>query len=229
MRIAICDDDYRDIDHLRKYILSHPKGHEVVTFLSANVFMQQIYSGEHFDLLFLDVQMPDSDGWETALELKRIKSKIFIAMVTVWGEYIYDCFDRVDWFTAKPVSKEKVFRILDSAQEKLFPVICKFLTEGMTIELSTSEIIYFEIRRNILTVHSVHAAYPVKMSLKAAKALVANCPQFVQVHSSFVINLDHYCETKGSNIVMKNQEEIKISRTYRDSFFSGLSEYVRRP
>lgn len=227
MKIAICDDDLRDIEHLHQSIQICSEEHEVIEFTSAKDFLERIYSGEHFDLLFLDVQMPGYDGWEIAKELKRAKYRVYIAMVTVRGEYIYDCFDRVDWFAPKPVSEEKVRQILNSVDERLFPVAFEFQTDKVMIALTAPEIIYFEVRRNTLFIHSTGGDYEIRLSLKKVKVMLKGCPQFVQTHSSFIINLDHYNDIKGSYIILKNQEEIKLSRTFRDSFFEALAEYVR--
>jgi len=227
MKIAICDDEIRDIEHLRKSILAHSPKHEIIEFLSARNLLKRIYGGEQFDLLFLDVQMPDADGWEIARELKNAKHKIFIAMVTIHGEYIFDCFDRVDWFAPKPVSCKKVCQILNSAENHLFPMVFEFQTDKFTIALTAPTIIYFEVRRNTLFVHTTNGNYEVRLSLKKAKDMLKGYPQFVQLHSSFIINLDHYENIKGSYIILKNQDEVKLSRTYRDSFFAALVEYIR--
>ena len=226
MKIAICDDDIRDIENLRENIRSSSEKHEIIEFISAKKFLDRIYDGEHFDLLFLDVQMPDSDGWEIAKKLKQAKFKIFIAMVTVHGEYIFDCFDRVDWFAPKPVSLERVRKILDNATDRLFPMAFKFQTDKLEIALTTPEIIYFEIQRNTLLVHSIRGCYEVRLSLKKAKNMIEGCTQFAQIHNSFIINLDYYDRIKGAYVILKNQEEIKLSRTYRNSFYKALSEYV---
>lgn len=227
MKIAICDDDIRDIEHLRKSIQAHSDTHQINEFLSADVFLKRIYGGEQFDLLFLDVQMPNADGWEIARELKQAKHKIFIAMVTVHGEYIFDCFDRVDWFAPKPIPQEKVFQILNSAQERLFPMVFEFQANNSGIVLTAPEIIYFEVQRNTLFVHTTGGCHETRLPLKKAKELLVGCPQFVQTHGSFIINLDHYDGIKGSYIIMKNQAEIKLSRTFRNSFYKALPRYAR--
>lgn len=227
MKIAICDDEIRDIKHLRKCIQAHSDKHEIIEYLSAKPFLEQIYSGKQFDLLFLDVQMPYSDGWEIAKELKQTRKKIFIAMITVHGEYIFDCFDRVDWFAPKPVSQEKVWQILNIARNHLYPVVFKFQTYKLNIVLTAPEIIYLEVQRNTLLIHSTSGNYSVRLSLKKAKEMLVEYPQFVQTHNSYIINLDHYNSQKGFYIVLKNQEELKLSRTYRDSFFLALADYIR--
>jgi DNA-binding LytR/AlgR family response regulator len=103
----------------------------------------------------------------------------------------------------------------------------EFQTDKLKIALTAPEIIYIEVKRNILYIHSISECYEVRLSLKKAKDMLNSCPQFVQNHSSFIVNLDHYRGMKNSYIILKNQEEIKLSRTYRDSFYKTLSEYVR--
>lgn len=227
MKIAICDDDIRDIENLRRNIYAHSDAHEIIEFLSAEPFLKRIYRGEPFDLLFLDVQMPDSDGWEIAKELKQEKHKIFIAMITVHGEYIFDCFDRVDWFAPKPISLEIVCKILNRAQDLLYPTAFKFQKDKLEIALTAPEIMYFEVCKNTLYIHSTGECHEVRLSLKKAKSMIEGYTQFVQTHNSFIINLDHYSHLKDSFIILKNKEEIKLSRTYRNLFYKALSEYVR--
>lgn len=227
MKIAICDDEQRDIDLLVKYIVSHEKAHDVTAFLSANDFLARLQAGESFDLLFLDVQMPDADGWAIAKQLKQTERRLFIAMVTIHGAHIFDCFDRVDWFAPKPVNEERVWQILDKAEEKLFPVVFEFPIDGVTMPFTTAEILYFEVQRNDLHIHTPKKVHKTRMTLKRVKEMLADQPQFVQVHGSYIINLDHYEKLSGDTLLLKNGERIKLSRSYREAFFAALDDYVR--
>lgn len=228
MKIAICDDEIQDIEHLKECIALHSDQHAIVGFLSAHDFLNQLSLGEHFDLLFLDVQMPDADGWEIAKRLKQIKSKIYIAMVTIHGEYIFDCFDRVDWFTPKPITQEKVWKILDKATEKLYPVAFEFQTDKTTIlSLTAPEIIYFEVQRNDVFIHTTHGVFKVRLSLKKVKDMLVAFPQFVQVHNSFIINLEHYDRLEKGHVIMQGNDSIKLTRTYHTPFLKALNDFVR--
>lgn len=199
----------------------------MTAFSLAKPFLEKLAAGEHFDLVFLDVQMPDGDGWEIAKQLKQAKVKLYIAMVTIHGEYIFDCFDRVDWFAPKPLTEEKVWKILDRAEEQLFPVVFEFQAEGVTVPLSAPEIVYFEVQHNDLYIHTVHRIYKVRSTLKKITEIVASFSQFVQIHASYIINLDYYDHIEAGAIVLKTEEDIKLSRTYRDGFFDALDTYVR--
>lgn len=125
------------------------------------------------------------------------------------------------------MSKEKVAQILDKASEKLFPKVFEFQTDKFTLLLTAPEIVFFEVRRNTLDVHSMNGCHEVRLSLKKVKEMLADFPQFVQTHGSFIVNLDYYNGTKDGYIILSNGHEVKLSRTFRNSFFEALSAHVR--
>lgn len=227
MRIAICDDNKNDIEHLRKSIVSHSDTHEIIPFFSAKPFLERFYHGEDFDLLFLDVQMPDSDGWAIAKELMMAKHNFFIAMVTVHGEYIYDCFDRVNWFAEKPVAEERVWKILRSAEESLYPKSFEFVHKGIPIALAIPKITCLEVQKNSLFINTLDTFYETRMSLKKAKEMLDDCPDFVQTHSSFIVNLRYYLRMQKNSILLNNHKEVALSRTFKASFMKALARYIQ--
>lgn len=227
LKIAICDDEVNDINVIYQNIRAHSSDHDIHQFTDPEIFLERLFHGEHFDLLFLDVQMHDSDGWQIAKEIKESKINIFIAMVTVLDGYIYDCFDRVDWFAPKPISKQKVIKILDIVQEKLCPEVFEFQADGISISLTMNEILYIEVQRNDLIVHSPNAEYKVRMPLKKALSILAPFSSFVQIHKSYVVNLAYYKEVDKMVVVLKNGQKLKLTKTYKENFYKGLSEYIR--
>jgi two-component system LytT family response regulator len=227
MRIAICDDEPKDIKAIREHVSAHPLPHEVIEFTSPEPFLRRAYGGEHFDLLFLDVQMPGADGWEIAKELKQSKVKLFIAMVTVMGEYISDCFDRVDWFAEKPVSIEKIHKVIDFAYGELYPKAFEFQTDMTTVSLTAPEIIYIKATGKDILIHTATRVYKHRQSLTKFENLLAHIPCFARIYQSFIINLSFLDEINGNDAILKTGEALPISRHYRKSFFVALERYIR--
>lgn len=227
MKIAICDDDPNDIKQLKHYVLNHDNSHIIYEFTGAIQLLKKLSDGEDFDLLFLDIQMPDGNGWEIAKELKERKSKVYIAMITVLGEYIFECFDRVDWFAPKPYNCDRIFQILNNAEEKLYPKTFSFINDRIQTYLNANEIIYLEVRRNNLLINTTKKTYSVRMTLKNAQTMLSECKQFVQIHNSYVLNLDYYEALVSSEIILKTGTKLALTRTYRKHFFEALSEYIR--
>lgn len=227
MKIAICDDDIKDIEIIRNHINEYDKNHEIIEFTSTKPFLTRLYDGERFDILFLDVQMPDSSGWEIAKELKASKVKIFIAMTTIMGKYIYDCFDRVDWFVQKPVSMESVHKIIDKAYEKLYPKVYAFQVDNIIVTLTAPEIIYVEVKINDLYIHTLNRCHKIRLTLKEFEKQLSGMNCFVRIHQSFIINLSYFDRIEKNEIVIKTGSALPLSRKYRNMFYDALEEYIR--
>lgn len=52
MKIAICDDEQKFIKTLEEKILLHSPEHEISAYQNTNDFLQNIISGEYFDIVF---------------------------------------------------------------------------------------------------------------------------------------------------------------------------------
>ncbi|MCL2717821.1 MAG: LytTR family DNA-binding domain-containing protein [Lachnospiraceae bacterium] len=227
MKIAICDDEKKDRKVIKSHIKTHHAEHTIVEFTCANQLLEQLNSGEHFDLLFLDVQMPDSDGWEIAKLLKESKIKTYIAMVTILRDYMCKCFDRVDWFTPKPASEEDIHTILNSAYKKLFPMVLNFRSEKISLELTAPEIWYIEVKINNIYIYTINNVYRMRKPLKEIKKQLYAFSFFVQSHQSFIINLEHYHKLCGNEIILKNGCRIPLSRAHRETFFNSLADFIK--
>jgi len=226
MKIAICDDDIREIEKINAKIKTHRINHEITKFTSAIPLLKHIEKGEQFDVLFLDVQMPDTDGWQIAKQLKIKRTKIYIAMVTIMSDYIYDSFDRVDWFAPKPVCEKKIHQILDNAQERIFPDVLSIKIENIPVTLTASEIKYIEVHHNELFIHTANQRFITRMSLKEMVKLLHDISCFVQIHQSHIVNLDYYSTLRENQVVLRSGEQLTLARGRRKSFLTALKNYI---
>lgn len=178
-------------------------------------------------MLFLDIQMPDSDGWKVAEQLKKAKTDIYIAMVTINDNYVYDCFDRVDWFAAKPVSEARIHKILNNAYDKLYLTIFEFVIDKVTVALTAPEIVYIKVKRNDVYIHTVNSTHKIRESLSNITKQF-DMPGFTSTHQSYLINLEHFGTVDDSQVVLKNGERVPLSRNKSKHFYNALREYVIR-
>jgi PAS domain S-box-containing protein len=60
--------------------------HKVTSVGSGPEALERLTSGDHFDLVFTDLSMPEMDGWEVAREIRRRWPEVAIALVTGYGK-----------------------------------------------------------------------------------------------------------------------------------------------
>lgn len=96
LRIAVCDDD---VSFTRSFLtlLNHTfhKAHiECVLkdFIRCDLMLNR-HQKDPFDVIFLDIDMPDVHGFTAAKELTEINERCNIVFVTSHTELVYDSFD----------------------------------------------------------------------------------------------------------------------------------------
>lgn len=115
-KILLVDDDVKILGIFRKIL--EREDHEVIVADSGPMCLE-ILETDKPDLIFMDVMMPDMDGWETVKKIRDDRSNkgIIISMLTVKsGDE-----DRIkslvgvhaDWHLSKPVSRDKLIETVE--------------------------------------------------------------------------------------------------------------------
>ena len=94
MRIAICDDEqnYRNLitKYIRFYFQEHLLDLEYDEFSSGE---ELLLSNKKFDIVFLDIEMNELNGIQTAKELNKRNKKTIIFIITAYQKYLDDAMD----------------------------------------------------------------------------------------------------------------------------------------
>jgi CheY-like chemotaxis protein len=70
------------------------EGFEVDTFTDSPLALSMVQAGKKYDLLILDIQMPDMNGFELYEEVKKIDNKVKVCFLTAFGEGYTEEFGR---------------------------------------------------------------------------------------------------------------------------------------
>jgi GAF domain-containing protein/ActR/RegA family two-component response regulator len=116
-RILVIDDE----DSVRKILsqMLRAKGYEVVVASDGEEGIDR-FKNEGFDLVFTDLGMPGMSGWEVGRAIKKIDSKVPVAMITGWGmelnrEKMHE--SGIDLVVSKPFNFDQVGQIVAEAME----------------------------------------------------------------------------------------------------------------
>lgn len=87
INIAICDDEQESLDWILKELYKSANNLNVTIetypYTDGNKVVDLIYNNkENFDILFLDIDMPNISGLEVAKELRKKESDIILIFIT---------------------------------------------------------------------------------------------------------------------------------------------------
>jgi two-component system chemotaxis response regulator CheY len=124
MKILIVEDDFVSSTLLKAILVQYGEcvmavnGTEAVTF-----FTDAVMSGTPFDLVCLDIMLPELDGQNVLKSMRRIEQRkgiegldaAKVVMITALGDHrsIMDAFrSQCEGYIVKPIRKDKVIRQL---------------------------------------------------------------------------------------------------------------------
>ena len=70
------------------------RGFQVDTFTNPLLALSTIKAGRKYDLLILDIKMPDMNGFELYEEIRKIDNKVRVCFLTAFGEGYTEEFGR---------------------------------------------------------------------------------------------------------------------------------------
>jgi two-component system, LytTR family, response regulator len=203
---------------------------------------------EHPDVLFLDVQMPEVDGFEV---LRHVGSSAVpaIIFVTAFDRYALRAFEQhaLDYLL-KPFSDERFAEVLERTRvrlrERTFAAMAGRLADllaargseprqlvirdgGRTLVLPYTDIIWIEAEDYCARIHLRGRTVLVRDSLRALEDSLSR-GGFVRVHRSAIANVACIREitplaSGDQRLTLEDGTVLKVSRTHRADVVKALS------
>ena len=230
MKIAICDDDQILCHHLEEMLLELGRKEQTVLqtelFFDGDTLWNYLKQGYRFDLLFLDIEMDDTNGFDAAEELMSGSAKPLIVFVTKSTEYTIRGYDVAFHYLVKPLNEAKFHEVLKRALRLIIPQYFTFSSNGELYRIPVQEILYFESRNYMLFVHTQQQIYKARLSLKEVEPQLSSA-NFLRIHASFLINLHHVIHITKDDIEMQDHQLIKISRNRKKDVIAAFTKFAR--
>jgi two-component system LytT family response regulator len=249
VRVVVADDEPLVRRGLRAFIGGQP-GLSLVGEARNGSEAVDIIRVEHPDLVFLDVQMPELDGFGV-LEALEGEPMPVVVFVTAYDEYAIRAFDvhAVDYLL-KPFDEDRFRVALGRARSRLGERRAHTLDERLEAVLSelrareqyadrllvkndgrvtvvqVEDVDWIVAADNYARVHTARGRYLVREPIKTLERKL-NPRQFARVHRSAIVNLARVRELQplfGGEyvIILSTGAKLTLSRGYRDAFRDRL-------
>lgn len=232
MRIAICDDERFYRKETINCIKEYDSSIEIVEFEDGS---ELVNTKETFDLILLDVEMPQLDGMTAAKQLRSRKVDTEIVFLTSYEKYVYDAFDiRALQFLRKPLEKERLVKVLGMVEASLAKVErLALLLDGETCYVKLKDIVYVEAYGDGLYIYDrMGLVYEERRGTIKNWAEKLKGKGFVQIHRTYLISM-FYVERFGSDEVKLKgvDKKLLVSRRYapgfRETFLAFVNKHAR--
>ncbi len=195
------------------------------------------------DLIFLDVEMPEMDGFDTleSLPSDAIPSVIF---VTAYDQYAVNAFEvhALD-YVLKPIDRERFRKALQRAKDHIKQQRDHSLTRrildcledlkaptdfldrvvikngGDVIFLKVEEIDWIEAEGNYVRLHAGKDSHLLRETLSNLESQL-NPAKFIRIHRSTIVNSDRIRKLEAlfhgdCNVILNDGTQLMLSRNYR--------------
>ena len=192
------------------------------------------------DLVFLDIEMPQMNGFEMLERLPQINFAIIFT--TGYDQYAIKAFHFSAFdYLLKPVEPKELINAVKKVEEQRhlpmpeqFEMLLKKIgginsgfnkiavptAEGFEL-IPTTEVVYFEADSNYTHIFLKNKNKVIACrTLKNIEEQIQDYNFFVRVHNSYMVNLNEvvrYVRGEGGYLVMSDNSSVNVSRTRKDA------------
>jgi len=187
------------------------------------------------DLIILDVEMPEMDGFDFIVSLDYPPNIIIVSSAEEYALKAFE-FNVVDYLL-KPVTYGRFCKAIDktiryfsrkeatnSGDEEIF------IKKGSSlVKLKLKDIIFIEALENYVTLTTNDDKFTIHFTMKAIESQLPS-GVFIRVHRSFIINKSMIQTIKENSldlIVGSTMKSIPVGKSFRDSLLNDINVMAR--
>ena len=184
----------------------------------------------HFDLIFLDIELPGIDGMEAAGLMRQFDPGTPIIFVTNLAQYAVKGYevDALD-FVVKPVGYPDFRMKMDKAIRTIERRGRRSLTissDGSLRVVALDSIVYVDVSNHDLAYHLADGTTLTARGTLSKLSEELASASFVRVSNNCLVNMAHIERIKGSDIVLSTREVTWFSRSRRKAALETIARYL---
>lgn len=230
MIIGICDDE-KDVRAFLKQKIEQYTDADILLYEDGEALMQ---SDTKPDILFLDIQMPGTDGMQIARRIREHDKSIQIVFVTGIEDYVFEAFDvEALNYLVKPIDDKKLEAVLKIAQEKITnstkPIDIRqsivVSAGGIHTKIYLDDIIYAEVFNRKIMIHTTSENIEYYGKLTELEDMAGE--NFFRPHRAYLINMKYVERYDATNIYLEKGQVLMAKQNYKN-FVRRYMEYTMK-
>lgn len=230
-RVGICDDEKNTCTAIEKMVCEYAKQNTFTleTFIwHTGEALCEALAKTALDLLFLDIELITTSGIAVGRYIRNELEyhEMGIVYISAKSSYAMELFKiRPLDFLIKPVKYEDVAQIIASARmlARRNKLIFEYRTKGNYGTIPYKEIVCFMSDNKKINVMT--SASTIVFNGRLRDLLPQLPDNFIQIHQSYIINLDHMLSCTYDSVKMSDGTQLGISQPYRKEVRRQIAEF----
>ena len=223
MRIALCDDERKENEHLRALIEEYAQKKDYDIQCEAFTTDEKLLEKDRFDLYFLDYIMDGMSGLETAQALnEKFNRAVTVCYLTNYESAAAEIINGqvyADGFLRKPVEPALLYEKLDKFYKTSFLGRLE-LKQGRSLStVYTRDVLYFEAEGKKSIAHFGDRDESYSHMLSELETILAADNTFFRIHRSFIVNLTRVVSYDAKTVTLSNGETLPLkSKNFQQAY-----------
>jgi DNA-binding LytR/AlgR family response regulator len=235
MNCIIVDDDKMSCKVLEGFVSRLSSLNLVGTFSNSLSARNLLSTRKDIDLVFLDIEMPEMDGFDFIGSLETPPNIIIVSGGEQYAMKAFD-FNVVDYLL-KPFSYARFCKAVDKTVRYFIKKETTttgekeiFIKKGPSlVKLKLKDIVFVEALENYVTLNTNHEKFTIHFTMKAIENQLPT-GIFIRVHRSFIINKSMIQTIKENSLdllVGGEKKNIPVGKSFRDFLLNDINVMAR--
>lgn len=235
VRIAVCDDDPQFAEQVRG-LLQRECGRlgaaaEITVYTDSGMLDYDIQEKKYFDMLFLDIEMPEMNGMELAGRLKEFLPHALVSFITSHTRYAVKAFElsvfryipKAELEVCLPMAVSDGLRLLSWKDRECYVVE----TARKIVKIPVGDIYYIYKDKKYSVLVLEHEEIPVRRSLGQILTELHR-EEFLLIERGYIINLFHVTRMEDGKVFLQNGAALPVSQSREKEVKMTIGSFFRR-
>jgi len=216
MKIALIDDEPKELDYLMQIMKKHwqltgSRTCDFDAFYNGNDFLAKWQLGK-YGLVILDIYMHDITGIEVARKIRETDSDTCLVFCTTSNDFASESYEvNAQYYILKPLSEKNIVNMLSRLNFSAHIASSITLPNGQ--EILPENIIYTEYSNHIVIIYNKKGGnIKTRISHGSLEEILCRHSCFCCCSKGIIVNFHEVASQDNDIFIMSNESKIPISR-----------------
>lgn len=202
-------------------------------YSNGDSFLSSMEDHQHYDIYFLDIEMPGINGIELCRRIRRIKSAPLVVFISNKESLVFDTFEVEPFrFIRKRFFDELAPDLVKALKVKLEETSGDSVTitesyTGSIYSFDMNDLLYVEAQRKDCCFVTKADSTVIRITFQEVMDLLES-RNFVQTHRSYCVNLRHIFFIGKDEVELTTKDVVPISRSKISEVKSAFMDFSMR-